>query len=520
MKNKIAYAKILLGLLLGTAVLTACIPLDDTTPEAPLVEVVTVSVERPTVTAPPTPLTETSTPPASPTPSSTAVASYTPRPTITPRPTATPFPNLVWSDEFTAVATFASNEVAWSPVKDELLFNSCDFRLDSAENPPSVIFYASAPRFNSIDITPSGYECGYLTTISWNPIGSRIVLVGGNSEEPYILFQHWVMNSIDFFGRKLNVNLANPLGWMDNDTFAFGDRCGTGCSYVHIIDMYTEQTLASGSLGGTFEELTTNYIGATFGIGTNHLTAAFMSLEKQEDYVPGYESGPHVSYLQLGEINEDPYQNSYNSSFHDWLPQTNKMLVMVGERGVLPDWEEFYYQSPTSDLQLWDVETDELTLLVPDGLYGRFSPDGHYLASIIPGESGPTMQLRQTPFDQVLLEAPTLAVGHQWSRFLPFFSFSPNNQYLAFFTTAESLPPTGSFKPSAQSPDETYLAVLDLTRNTIVWSQPVAIGDLFWSPDDTHLLYRANDGNLTLLNVANGRTHPLLLILLIVRSGR
>lgn len=511
MKHKSDIVIVLLGLLLATAVLAACTT-NDPTPQAPLAEVVTVSVERPSATATPTQLTETATPVASQTPPSTAtpVASYTPRPTVTPKPTATPFPNLVWSGEFTAVAAFDSQAVAWSPVKNELLFNSCDFRLDAEENPPSIIFHASAPGFNPLDITPPGYECGYLTTISWNPNGSRIVLVGGNSDESYLLFQHWVMNSIDFFGRKLNVNLSNPLGWMDNDTLAFIDRCGTGCSYVSIVDMHTEQPLARGSLGGSFEEPIANYIGATFGVGTNHLTAAFMSLEEQEDYIPGYESGPHVGYLQHGETNEDPYQNSYNSSFQDWLPESNKMLVMVGKGGVVPDWEEFYYQPPSSDLQLWDVKTDELTLLVPDGLYGRFSPNGHYLASIIPGKSGPTMQVWQDPFDAILLEAPTLAVG-EWSGIAPVFSFSPNNQYLAFFTTAESLLPAGSFKRSAQSPNETYLAVLDLAHNNIVWSQLVPINDLFWSPDGTHLLYRANDANLTLLDVENGRTHPLTL---------
>lgn len=261
--------------------------------------------------------------------------------------------------------------------------------------------------------------------------------------------------------------------------------------------MHTEKSLASSSLG-SIQDVTENYVATTFGLGTNYRDVGFLATYPQEDYVQGYEAGPNVGFLRLGEPKPDPYRNSYNSSFQDWLPKTNKMLVMVGERGVMEDDEEFYNLPPMSDLQLWDVATDELTLLVPDGLYGRFSPDGRYLASVIPNESGPTMQLRQEPFDQILLEAPTRAVGHSWSSFLPFFSFSPDSHYLAFFTTADS---------SHSAP--THLAVLDLENKIILWSLPVPSGDLFWSPDSTHLLYRANDGNLTLLNVENGRTTPL-----------
>ncbi len=514
MKYKSGIVILLLGLLLATAVLTACTVTNNPTPQAPLAEVVTVSVERPSATATPTQLTETSTPVASPTPSSTKtpVASYTPRPTITPRPTATPFPNLVWSDEFTAVATFASSEIAWSPVKNELLINTCDFRLDTEENPSAVIFHAEAPNFEKTNITPQEYHCDYSAAFSWNPDGTRLLLVGSNPQENYFFNQLWVFETTNFYGRIFNSEISwtiFPIDWMDNNTVVLGGRCGTGCAFAVMFDMHTEKSLASSSLG-SIQDVTENYVATTFDFGTNYRDVGFLATYPQEDYVQGYESGPNVGFLRLGEPKPDPYRNSYNSSFQDWLPQTNKMLVMVGERGVMEDDEEFYSLPPMSDLQLWDVATDELTLVVPGGLYGRFSPNGHYLASIIPGESGPTMQVRPDPYEEILLEAPMLAVG-EWSSFMPFFSFSPNNQYLAFFTTAVSLPPAGSFKPSAQSSNETFLAVLDLAHNNIVWSQPVPINDLFWSPDGTHLLHRATDANLTLLDVENGRTHPLTL---------
>jgi len=490
---------------LGTAVfgLTAC-QTNEPTPPAPVAEVVTVSVERPsatltantTPTATAIPATGTPEPVASPMPTNTATLAAWTR---APIPTTTPFPNLVWNNEFAQVATFDSTEVSWSPVKNGLLINKC--HLFSIEDIyPEALFYAEAPNFEKTNITPLEYHCDYSAAFSWNPDGTRLLLAGSNPDENYYFNQLWVFETTNFYGRVFNSGISwtiFPIDWMNNSTVVIGGRCGTGCEFAVMFDMHTEKSLASSSLGA-IQDVTENYVATTFGLGTNYRDVGFLATYPQEDYVPGYESGPNVGFLRLGEPKPDPYRNSYNSSFQDWLPQTNKMLVMVGERGVMEDDEEFYNLPPMSDLQLWDVATDELALLVPDGLYGRFSPNGRYLASVIPSESGPTMQLRQEPFDQILLEAPTLAVGHSWSSLLPFFSFSPDSHYLAFFTTVDS---------SQSAP--THLAIRDLENNLNLWTLPAPSGDLFWSPDGTHLLYRAYDGNLTLLDVENGRTTPL-----------
>ena len=149
-------------------------------------------------------------------------------------------------------------------------------------------------------------------------------------------------------------------------------------------------------------------------------------------------------------------------------------------------------------IMVWRAIGRSLTRAKPTLLRRATLSCRRYLASVIPSESGPTMQLRQEPYDQILLEAPTRAVGQSWSSFLPFFSFSPDSHYLAFFTTTNS---------SQSAP--TNLAVVDLENGVNLWSLPVPTGNLSWSPDGTYLLYRAYDGNLTLLDVVNGRTTPL-----------
>jgi dipeptidyl aminopeptidase/acylaminoacyl peptidase len=74
-----------------------------------------------------------------------------------------------------------------------------------------------------------------------------------------------------------------------------------------------------------------------------------------------------------------------NSRFEDWLPGTNTMLILTWE-GSLTEFDEAHpldkrlNRNIVTQLQLWDVDAYEVSLLVPQGIYGRFSPDGQYLA--------------------------------------------------------------------------------------------------------------------------------------------
>ncbi|MCB9009856.1 MAG: hypothetical protein H6656_21220 [Ardenticatenaceae bacterium] len=147
MAHKSVYAKMMLVLLVATVVLAACTITNNPTPAAPLAEVVTVSVERPSATATPSP---SSTPTATRILVETAVPTSTPPPTTTPTATAmaTPFlaisPPILSSQGQLAfiknqtlfVETAVGSEIfntledyiaaaLWSPQGDRLLFATC-----------------------------------------------------------------------------------------------------------------------------------------------------------------------------------------------------------------------------------------------------------------------------------------------------------------------------------------------------------------------------------------------------------
>jgi hypothetical protein len=87
-----------------------------------------------------------------------------------------------------------------------------------------------------------------------------------------------------------------------------------------------------------------------------------------------------------GNSSDKPQLLDNNSRFEDWLPGTNKMLVLTWEAGnALTEFDVDSLEHPLNrniitQLQLWDVDAHEVSVLVPQGIYGRFSPDGQYLA--------------------------------------------------------------------------------------------------------------------------------------------
>jgi Tol biopolymer transport system component len=108
-----------------------------------------------------------------------------------------------------------------------------------------------------------------------------------------------------------------------------------------------------------------------------------------------------------------------------------------------------------TQLQLWDIDAEELTLIVDNAIFGRFSPDGHFLAYQI---LSPTPQFHIMDFE--------------------------SRQVIHTIPNAE---PT--LEPRIAASNTPYL----------------------WSPDSTKIIFRDSQGNLTVLTVADGSLTPLSL---------
>ncbi len=467
MKNKTVYTKILLGLLLATAVLAACITTDDPTPQAPLAEVVTV--ERPSATA---------TPPPSSTPTTAMALVETAVPTSTPTaiylPSPTPLPPLVWAEDlkFSAhVDGFSNSTVNWSPTLNEFLATTCwNFKLE-----PKIFRFAELT-FEQTDITPPEFSCELPDEIAWTLDGEKILHSDTFPEDHpnhpgnygYDNSAIWIMNRDGSEYRPVNFDEAYGRylvfsDWLDSETLVYKYYCGGGYDCVVTLKVKTGQRLSTTvvHIGDGFQA-GKDYVATNNGMNFDINTTAVSIMDKVIHSEPSLEEAKYMICLSMNCFGHPlPCISSpcidENSRFEDWLPGTNKMLVVTWpaeEFLLLPgNFDDRINPEVITQLQLWDVDGQKLTPLVDDAIFGRFSPDGRLLAY------------------QTLLPAPQFHIMDFESR--------------KVIHTLPSAEPT--LEPRIAASNAPYL----------------------WSPDSTKIIFRDSQGNLTVLTVADGSLIPL-----------
>ncbi len=463
------YTRLLLVLGLATAVLAACTFTNNPTPQAPLAEVVTVSVERPSAIA---------TPPLSNTPTATmslvetAVPTSTPTPTPTYLPSPTPLPPLVWSVGLSFAASvegFSGSTVNWSPTRSEFIATTCwNFDLE-----PTIFRFAEIT-FEQIDITPPGFSCELPDDIAWTPDGEKILHSDTFPEDHpnhpnnynYDNSAIWIMNRdgseyqpVNFdeaFGRYLVFS-----DWLDSETLVYKYYCGGGYDCVITLNVETGQRLSTTvvHIGDGFQA-GKDYVATNNGMSFDFNTTAVSIMDEIIHSDPIWAEAEYMLCLsaKCGALSciLSPCIDE-NSRFEDWLPGTNQMLVVTwpaGEFLLLPrSFDDRINPEVITQLQLWDIDEEELTLIVDNAILGRFSPDGRFLAY------------------QTLSPIPEFHIMDFESR-----------QVIHTFPNAE---PT--LEPRSASSNAPYL----------------------WSPDSTKLIFRDPQGNLTVLTVADGSLTPL-----------
>jgi hypothetical protein len=207
--------------------------------------------------------------------------------------------------------------------------------------------------------------------------------------------------------------------------------------------------------------------------------------------------------------------------FLDWLPGTNRMLAAAfGARDG----------KPAARLLSWNLDTDQVTTVMPGGVHGQYSPDGSllvwvthapahaYLAhspveldAVDPTEQ-PYLQIMNLNNQQVLLSLPvhTRPDPDLDGFYHPLFSFSPTGRRIHLI--APAIPAwNGEQWTSAASgtagPHTWYMTVIDLETNQLInviemdkeithaRSQPV------WSPSGDRFVYRQRDQHWYLLDL-------------------
>ncbi|MCA9932504.1 MAG: hypothetical protein KC415_01180 [Anaerolineales bacterium] len=325
-------------------------------------------------------------PTTTPVPTLTHTQSPSPMPTNTPTPAATPtliwqfLLELQWSTDINVIATLAASHVYWAPTKNQFVTDNCIGPLGYTT--AVLINQVNAPAFSPRDITPQNIPISNICItdfgLNWSPEGEHIIFAGGKSE----LLLHsdlWIMdpegNDVHQFDSEITrmVWLPTFIDWIDEKTLFFSNYNGGGVDVGRIFDIDTEASMTLDEIGGFFNQTSQHYVAVNRfvpmgGSGLYSNVAGVLPLPDSSQ-IP--QNAVHVDSTNLYVLTYE-----FGSRFEDWLVDTDNMLVTTW------DWKQIVdgTLAPSTNLQLWEVDTGRLVLLIPGATQGRFSPDGHYLA--------------------------------------------------------------------------------------------------------------------------------------------
>ncbi|MEW5871810.1 MAG: WD40 repeat domain-containing protein [Chloroflexota bacterium] len=429
------------------------------------------------------------------------------------------------AEPFTLTAYLQDYAGLWSPAYDEMV----GFLKSSPEQ--AGIYLATSPGFDlhPVDLSQPGLDL-FDPAFSWSTDGRHILFAA-----PGLLMDGslWRVDRKGQNPRPLLPGEADRqwmrfAGWLDERSVAALSYSGGGHVGISIIDF----------LGGKIQAwvhavhdplvFTPNreYVPVAEEYGRFRLLV--MARQPQSDPYDNLDS-PYVRAIPREAV--DVFLPDASTVFLDWLPGTNRMLVLAFTEltgDLVPE---------TARLLSWNVDTDEILDLAPDGIDGQYSPDGRWLAVVALGEQlveagslalpapepilpgrRPYLYLLDAASGQVALSLPVVSLPQSPEEVAPYpnyvsrLAFSPDGRYLAFLTPGvlqqdEQGWPTGLAQDS-DSPF--YLNILDLQTRQLVQSFPSAKQVPLWSPDNNRLLFRDPDPRWTLYDLRTGSRLPLL----------
>lgn len=462
--------RVLLPGFLIALVLVGCTAVPNPTPTAenPAGGVATLEATRPMPTAQPTTLLVSET--------AVTIPTLPPVSTNTPQPTPLVLPSLEWSPIVTPVTTVDSWQILWSPTANEFVFDSC---ADTMFPPPDPLKFnvSSAPDFGSSLISFSDIFCPILGDYIWHPDGQQIIFSGTNDTEIDNFFSDiWIMTrqgqgvqNFDRVGKYIEFR-----GWMDDTTLVYRDHWGAANWQVYILDVNTNTEIASAFLHASgINALTPDFVISGDGMQSE---GPFSAAALAREIVAPNNSSP---YLKL--LSRDPASCClylFNSSSEELLPDSNQVLVRT--------WDASAYLTDTihtpTDLQLWNLETDELTFLIPGGLFGSFSPDGQYLVYTLYGTVPLQLELLNRKTDEIILRQTVASYTG---------SFSPDGRTLTFFSSTPEL------------------MLYDLETDEFLPPLTAVPYTTFWSPNSSRFVYKHPINGLSIFDLRTHTTYPL-----------
>jgi hypothetical protein len=429
-------------------------------------------------------MTPTPTATKSPTTTTDLLPTLISTPQASPVPTPTPLPPLVWAEGVEQVANIQGIDhysVLWSPIANEFIANDCWFALHNEVGQQSI-FHIAAPDFLPVNITPASFVCEPEQDMIWSVDAAHILFAGPFPEDHPLHPSNygwdnsaiWIMDRHGNDSYPLNLDQAygryvDFIAWMDDQTLVYKSYAGGGHHYTAMLNVGSGEPIswAGVQIGGGYQP-GLNYIGTNTGMTSGGNTGAVAVSQTMVYSDTVFDGGPFMLCVSKFFCNANPPDKppllDSNSRFEDWLPGTNKMLLLTWEAAIyLTDFDVETLESRLNrqvetQLQLWDVDVHEVSMLISQGIYGRFSADGQYLA------------------------------------FHTFTAASTNDKY------------------------DTQLHVLRMADEQIILSLPSAepvidydVPVFVWSPRSDRLLYRDEQDNWQIIQIPNGNRTPITL---------
>jgi hypothetical protein len=174
------------------------------------------------------------------------------------------------------------------------------------------------------------------------------------------------------------------VGWLDRETLTFHAHCGTECESLYALDLPSGDLMALHVFGPRFYVQPGNpWIVAQHGPSGR----VDFTLVHRDSATVVHQGMTHPDPPASAAVTRTlPLPGRAGSAFVDWAPASpapgggQRLLAAAWERGWIP------LEESTSNLYLWDVHADTVSLFAPDVLDAAWSPCGRYVALLVPGE--------------------------------------------------------------------------------------------------------------------------------------
>ena len=481
---------------------------------------------------------------------STPLPTRTPTPTLTPNPTrdrskdptSTPTVVVSWADWFAPPLILNRFEGSWSPTDNEMVSGH---RPPNQDKPYSVAV-AAAP-----DFAIRYFDLGEIVGDPiWSPNGSSILfgLANPDTADMFVNVYSFIWsvertgeNAHYVSGEQGGYWLLEFAGWMDDNTVVTLDYTGGSHYMMDMLDYQTGEVVGgAGPIYGVVDEPNLHYVPVIWD------ALGIMQLEMfaKESFRSTWvfdEPGEYIAQqfaIWMGD--------RVCTMFETWKLESDQLLIyatLQSEQAL----HDMAMVLEKTNLILWDLDSNTTSWVIPNGVTGRFSPDGKLLAVVTLGQASvdgsgkliaeafdeplqanhPYLYLLDANSLKVALGIPAYAVPGLSDEYLmkgywgyvdypAMYAFSPDSQYLAFLSTgAVTMDENGQLLVDEidQSNDQLslYVNVIDTKTNQLIQSVPSLDEAPLWSPDHEHLIYRDLIGNWNLLMIPSGRIRPLTL---------